>query len=385
MKVLLNRAGVGEDMLQGVDTLYKVGCKGCDLKGRMKIAPVMSESIFTRLGECVEADIFHDADGDSILGLIDKTTGFCSAEFVKKHTSRSLQEAFVVAWWPFGFQESILTDLERGFGSDEWIEFLRSNQIVPRSSLRGAYFQVGMIERHNAFLKELYASLRSDFPKENKHTVLKMALMATNSMDTYRGFPPAMRVLGQQVRIPDILQGDLPHFCQHTECDATVASPHMLMIHRGRELHTRLQTCEKLRRAQGRTVRESGNHQYRVGDRVFWFQNVVKKSQKGWCGPAVVIGADRGLILIRHGQRLLQLNQTRLRLDTSTVCGPAQLEDVASLDPAGTKVRITKSETEPTQGKHIDIEVKELVQPVQPLGLIKIDMPKDLPEAADRY
>ena len=227
-------------------------------------------------------DIWWDTNGDQVLGIICKATAFMVAEFVTKHTSQALSDTFVLAWEIFGFPESILTDAERGFGSAEWIEFCRANNIVLRGAAGGAHHQVGLIERHNAFLKGIFELLKKEYPKENKRVILKMSLMAKNSLDTYRGMPASMRVFGQMIRVPDIMNVGFPQYSQPMDSyEQGSASRHMFLLHRARELYMRLQTSEKLRRAQSRQTRSTPGETFSVGQLVYWYADVVKKSARG--------------------------------------------------------------------------------------------------------
>ena len=76
--------------------------------------------------------------------------------------------------------------------------------------------------------------------------------------------------------------------------------------HTARTLHTQLTVSEKVRRALLRKTRMAATNKFHLGQKVWWYNDSVKKSRRGWHGMATVIGTDKGFIRIRCGQRVLQ-------------------------------------------------------------------------------
>ena len=136
-------------------------------------------------------DIFWDDQGDQILGIVDKGTGFHAARVLNRLTTAHLR-----------------------------LESVRSWGVEPVSAAGGARYQVGFVGPHHCVLNEVFSALRTEHPRENKSVVLQFSVHAKNQLGSYRGLPPCVRVFGQMPRVPDVLTGKFPQLIQDTSYES---------------------------------------------------------------------------------------------------------------------------------------------------------------------
>ena len=68
-------------------------------------------------------------------------------------------------------------------------------------------------------------------------------------------------------------------------------------IHSSRTNYIAAESSDKIKKALRHKVRSYADVAYEKGDKVYY----RRKNYKGWKGPAVVLGQDGQLVLVRHG------------------------------------------------------------------------------------
>ncbi|CAE7214367.1 GIP, partial [Symbiodinium sp. KB8] len=174
---MANAAGTPSSMF--IEAIRKLECATCSrLKGPQAPRPAASTITATQFGDRVEVDVFYlrDLQGRScmVLGAVDSDA----------------YEALEAMWLrPFGLMVQIGLDPDTTF-QGAFQERLRSHGVMVDYCPAEAHWQIGQVERQNAFLRTVLEKLVDTFAAtgvEDIRLLLAPALHAVNSMTLSRG------------------------------------------------------------------------------------------------------------------------------------------------------------------------------------------------------
>ena len=155
-------------------------------------------------------------------------------------------------------------------------------------------FSNGVVERHHLIVVEAMEKTVEDLGCE-KDMALAYAVAAKNSLQNRGGYSPNQLVFGMNPNFPSILSDKIPAL--ESQCMSDVVSGNLKCLQVARKNFIQAESSERIRRALKSKVRSYSDEVYDNGEKVYY----RRKNFKGWKGPAVVIGVDHQMVLVRHG------------------------------------------------------------------------------------
>ncbi|CAE7840841.1 RE2 [Symbiodinium necroappetens] len=235
-----------------------------------------------QFGDRVEVDIFYlrDLQGRScmILGAVDVATRVHQAGFLR---SREPQDAYDVLdniWLkPFGLMTQIALDPDTTF-QGAFQERLRSRGVMVDYCAAEAHWQIGHVERQNAFLRTVMEKLVDTFAATSVTDIkllLAPALHAVNSMTLSRGRSALPRLPGGLLSDFNVLTA--------TPTDDPAATAEIIRLETLKTLYD-LNVRQSMRRAILRKTRDTKVPQLQPGQACsFWrWRKKGLKKRGGW-------------------------------------------------------------------------------------------------------
>ncbi|CAE7938955.1 GIP [Symbiodinium necroappetens] len=199
-----------------LQAIRRLKCATCDrLRGPQKPPPATATTRATQFGDRVEADVFYcrDLRGRSVivLGVVDAATRLHQAAILSSRDPEVAYEALERVWLrPFGLMVELAVDPDGAFqGAFE--ERLRSHGVLVNYCAADAHWQIGQVERQNAFLRTVIERLVDTFAATDvteMQLLLAPALHAVNSMVLTRGRSAYQAVFGRVPRLSGGLFSD---------------------------------------------------------------------------------------------------------------------------------------------------------------------------------
>ncbi|CAE7350990.1 GIP [Symbiodinium sp. KB8] len=193
-----------------LQAIRKLRCSTCErLRGPQQPPPATIVARATQFGDRVEADIFYTRDlrGRSVivLGVVDAATRLHQAAILPSREPEEAYEALERIWLrPFGLMTQIVVDPDGTFqGAFE--ERLRSHGVLVSYCAADAHWQIGQVERQNAFLRTVLEKMTETFAAtdvDQMQLILAPSLHAVNSMVLTRGRSAYQAVFGRVPRLP---------------------------------------------------------------------------------------------------------------------------------------------------------------------------------------
>ncbi|CAE7750496.1 RE2 [Symbiodinium sp. CCMP2592] len=211
---MANAAGTPSSLF--VEAIRKLHCATCArLKGPQAPRPATSTVTATQFGDRVEIDLFYlrDLRGRScmVLGAVDVATRFHQAAILSSRDPQDAYDAFEAMWLrPFGLMVQVGLDPDPTFQGN-FQERLRSHGVLVDYCAAEAHWQIGHVERQNAFLRTVLEKLVDTFAATEVADIrllLAPALHAVNSMTLSRGRSAYQAVFGRVPRLPGGLLTD---------------------------------------------------------------------------------------------------------------------------------------------------------------------------------
>ena len=273
-----------------IEAIRKLKCSTCErLKGPQAPRPATATINAFQFGDRVEVDIFYlrDLQGRScmILGAVDVATRFHQAGFLR---SREPQDAYDVLdniWLkPFGLMTQIALDPDTTF-QGAFQERLRSHGVMVDYCAAEAHWQIGHVERQNAFLRTVMEKLVDTFAATSVTDIkllLAPVLHAVNSMTLSRGRSAFQAVFGRVPRLPGGLLTDF-NVLTATPTDDPAATVEIIRSEALKTLYD-LNVRQSMRRAILRKTRDAKVPQLQPGQACsFWrWRKKGLKKRGGW-------------------------------------------------------------------------------------------------------
>ena len=119
------------------------------------------------------------------------------------------------------------------------------------------------------------------------------------------GFSPNQLVFGQNPALPNLFENKLPAM---NSSPADLIRENLNAMHSAREEFIKFESNEKVMRALRHNVRNTPSSHINPGDRVYYKRN----EEHEWHGPAIVIGRDGKIFMLRHGGTVVRVHECRL-------------------------------------------------------------------------
>ena len=209
LKKLLAMQGVRDDhLLRAVEGLRCETCLRTKMPDRPPPSTSKAEQGYHQFGDLQQADIFYVRDitgkNFSVLGMICETTHLHAAALVGSRNPAEIADAMFNIWFnPFGLPLTLRVDPDCAF-QGEFEQLVGSRGVFIDFIPPEAHNRIGLIERHNAVLRDLCERVIEaqgvTGPDQVKQAV-SAGVFSMNACTWSSGRPPFVAALGRIPRV----------------------------------------------------------------------------------------------------------------------------------------------------------------------------------------
>ena len=173
-------------------------------------------------------------------------------------------------------------------------------------------WSIGVVERHNAILDNMILKI-IDSTDCSVQNALVLATSAKNALHNNDGFSPNQLVFGRNPNLPSVLSAKPPALRDITP--SKLIAEHLNTLHAARKAFVECESSKKIKTALKHQTRTSTSKTFLNGDKVYY----KRDGEKGWRGPAIVIGVDGKQLFIRHGGSCVRVSPCHVQSVRNTV------------------------------------------------------------------
>ena len=281
------------------------GCEGCVLKRKTPDRPIVAMSMANDFNQILSVDLKIWKD-KYILYMIDVFTRFTVGEIIKNKQPETIVQTIMRNWIKyFGIMGGIISDNGGEFTSHLMNEVTSQIGVFHHTTGAESPWQNGCNERNHAVCDSMLHGVLQDHPNMPLDTALAWACTAKNTLANVYGYSPYQLVLGQNPRLPNILEDPPPSW--EVKSMSKKLTEHLTALHATRKEYVKTESCEKLKRALKHRIRTSDTV-YQYGDIVYY----KREHEDRWKGPASVMFQDGKVIYIRHGGYGVKVSANRI-------------------------------------------------------------------------
>ena len=241
---------------------------------------------------------------------VDQATTFHTAFATKSHTSQDAIRTITQGWinWA-GPPGMLVVDAGTDFGTENFHQFLQTQDIRLRMIAPEAHWQNARVERHGGILQSILDKMDQEKALETDEeleTALSFATQTQNRWSRNKGYPPEVLVCGKLSKMPGSIMSDgskASHAIAMQDSPEGIQFRERLAFReRARKAFCEVDNQQSLRRALNQRSRPQRTV-YNTGD---WVMAWRKDSQ--WLGPLkVVLQEDKNVIWAVLGNKLFRL------------------------------------------------------------------------------
>ena len=329
LKELIRKSGVKDKGIEQIVDTVSDNCDICKRFRRPPLRPVVAFPLASEFNEVVAMDLKF-IERTPILHLIDHATRYSMACRVRNKMAETIVESVITNWIRvFGHPSKyFLTDNGGEFSNSDVTELCEKFNLELNTTAAEAAWSNGMVERHHTMLADNVRKVTDD-NNCSLDLAIAWSVSAKNSLSNVYGFSPNQLVFGRNINLPAVHHDRLS--AQNETCKNATLARHLIALHKTRQAFISQESCEKLRRALNRQVRNFSDIQYQIGDKVYYKRN----SNHEWRGPAKILGCDKSQYLLKHGGNYVRVHPCKLQLIESNfqeTCTPTNSTDNHKVD-----------------------------------------------------
>lgn len=281
------------------------GCEGCVLRRKTPDRPVVAMNMANDFNQVLSVDL--KVWGDRyILYMIDVFTRFTVGEVIKNKQPETIVNVIMRHWIKyFGLMEGIISDNGGEFTSHLMNDVTSKLGVHLYTTGAEAAWQNGTQENNHAICDGMVHGTLHEFPDMSLDTAVAWACTAKNTLANVYGYSPYQLVLGQNPRLPNILDDPPPAW--EVKSMSKRLTEHLTALHATRREFIKSESCEKIKKALKHRIRTSDTV-YQYGDIVYY----KRENEDQWKGPAKVMFQDGKVIFVRHGGFGIKVSANRL-------------------------------------------------------------------------
>ena len=281
------------------------GCEGCILKRKTPDRPVVAMNMANDFNQILSVDLKIWKD-KYILYMIDVFTRFTVGEIIKDKQPETIVNTIMRYWIKyFGTMGGMISDNGGEFVSHLMNEVTSQLGVSHHTTGAESPWQNGCNERNHAVCDSMLHGVIRDHPDMPLSTALAWACTAKNTLTNVYGYSPYQLVLGQNPRLPNILEDAPPAW--EVKSMSKRLTEHLTALHATRKQFIKTESCEKIKKALKHRIRTSDTV-YQYGDTVYY----KRENEDRWKGPATVMFQDGKIIYVRHGGYGVKVSANRL-------------------------------------------------------------------------
>ena len=281
------------------------GCEGCVLRRKTPDRPVVAMNMANDFNQRLSVDLKIWGD-KYILYMIDVFTRFTVGEVIKNKQPETIVNKIMRHWVKyFGIMGGLISDNGGEFTSHLMNDVTSQLGVSHFTTGAEAPWQNGCNERNHAVCDSMLHGVLDDHPNMSLDTALAWACTAKNTLANVYGYSPYQLVLGQNPRLPNILEDTPPMW--EVKSMSKKLTEHLTALHSTRKEFIKSESCEKIKKALKHRIRTSDTI-YQYGDIVYY----KRENEDRWKGPATVMFQDAKVIYVRHGGFGVKVSANRI-------------------------------------------------------------------------
>ena len=302
---LVNKTGKSNSKLISAINQVSSKCSICLKFQKAPNRPVVAMPIASKFNDVVSTDL-KVWGSKYLLVLIDVATRYCISVVICNKNPSTVVSKIILHWISiFGSPKTILSDNGGEYNNELFRCFGESFNITIKTTAAQSPWSNGYCERQNATLGNLVRKILAD-SNCSLEVAVAWAVAARNSLSNISGFSPNQLVFGRNPALPNVFENKLPAL--NSSCPSDLIRENLNAMHSARQEFVKFESNEKVTRALRHNTRSTQSYLIKTGDKVYYKRN----ENHEWHGPAVVIGRDGKMFMLRHGGILVRVHECRL-------------------------------------------------------------------------
>ena len=295
-----------------IDKLYN-DCETCEVFQRTPDMPVVAMPKAKSFCELVVMDL-KVWKKLYILHCIDAFSRLSVSVVIKRKTPQVVAHNFLVKWVGagYGFPQKIKFDCGGEFNNDEIRELGNCVGMEIETTAADSPWMNGLCERNHAITDRCLEKILHENPQTPLDVALAYACNAKNCLQMWNGFSSFQLVFGKNPRLPDVFNATLPELEGKTHSE--LIAMHLNVLQSAKEAFLKSQACQKIKMALKYRIRAK-MEKYETGDKVYFKDEKFSK----WQGPGTVIGQDKQVVFVRHGNVYRRVPTCRLKKKNNVI------------------------------------------------------------------
>ena len=292
-----------------INKLYEA-CITCMKHGKGKVRPKVCTPMSQEVNSTVAMDLkIWPKFNTIILYMTCLFSRFTAGVVIPNKRPEEVIKAFMDEW-VLGFfgtpRDGLLVDNGGEFCNKEVKSMCEKLNIKLITTGALSPWQNGIVERNHGVVDSIILRMKEDNPKASMKELLKAALFTKNMMVNKEGYSSYQIVTGNQPRIPGVPYNDPP--ANEVETSSEAVRRKLTNMFGTREKYMKAENDRRIKTALNSRIPAPKLEKYEEGEEV-WYRH----GEKGWEGPAAVIGQQNKIIFLRQGRFILAASQTNVK------------------------------------------------------------------------
>ena len=278
-------------------------CEVCRRYKRNPAKPVVSFSWSHTFNEVLAMDV-GEIEERKFLVMVDMATRYCQAHWIRDKKPETIIKTLVDGWFAiFGAPLKILSDNGGEFQNEKVRRMAERWNVKVLATAAESPWSNGLCEKTVGILKESLRKMRDDEEVE-LGIALRWVVSARNCLVNNGGFSPNQLVFGKNPFLPSLMGEKSSSPASREEgLEEGMVRETLNAMHKARETFIKNESCNKIRIALNKKVREHKLEEAKVGNEVFY----KREGEKEWRGPAIVIAVAGKTVVVKHGDSLREI------------------------------------------------------------------------------
>ena len=224
------------------------------------------------LGEGVPRPIdIGEIEEKKILVIVDMATRYCQAFWIKDKKPETIIRTLIDGWFAiFGAPSKILSDNGGEFQNEKVRRMTERWNIKVLVTAAESPWSNGLCEKTVGILKESLRKMREDEEVDSMEA-LRWVVCARNCLMNNGGFSPNQLVFGKNPILPNLMGDESSSPASREKgSEEKIVRDTLNALHKAREVFVKNESCNKIRVALNKKVREHKLQEAVVGDEVFY-------------------------------------------------------------------------------------------------------------------
>ena len=282
-------------------------CDVCRKYKRNPPKPVVGFSWGKVFNEVLALDV-GEIEERKFLVIVDMATRYCQAYWISDKKPETIIRSLVDGWFAiFGAPSKMLSDNGLEFQNEKMRKMTERWNIKLLATAAESPWSNGLCEKTVGILKDSLRKMKDE--EVNMSVALRWVVCARNCLLNNGGFSPNQLVFGKNPALPNLM-GDATSSPASRErgTEEGVVRDTLNALHKAREVFIKNESCNKIRTALNKRVREHRLEEAVVGDEVFY----KRENENEWRGPAEVVGVSGKTVIVKHGNSLREIARVHI-------------------------------------------------------------------------